>query len=761
MTETRPDPAVAVIIAVFEPDESHLRQQIESIASQTCPIAKMIAVVADQTSEQLVKSLGKLGPWSLDILVPETRTNSYRSFELGLHRAVETTEGSWFFALCDQDDVWHANKIATLIEHQRQTGASLVHSDARVVDSEGAVTEASLFRQENRMLSDDPRDLLLRNSVTGMTALVDHDAARACLPFPAQSALFFHHDLWLALIAAGLNGVSHVKQALVDYRQHGGNVVGAVGEWKRGPKLLSKAWLRHWVASYSVATYLAKSLYLRMEEVTAAHGQHPNRQRLERLAPYLKERAAGGTFMADALRHLPRRFFHVRQSAMFGAVQFARAIWAWRKSVQSGYFNALNEFDRKTFAMAPGAQPDHGSSASLKPKEVWTVEQFRDARLQRKFSVRTDGGLAERFVILVPSLNPAEVFAGIATAIDIGLGLAARGHNVLFVATDLPIASAERTRSFILGRTTLSREAQGRIDQVCGVSGGDMVVSPKDQFLATAWWTAHLADRILKDVGRPTDQFYYLIQDYEPGFYAWGTEYTGAITSYELSFLPIFNTTLLRDFFRARRLLQTAETSFVFHPSIDIPRYANLRRPRKSRRRIALYGRPEVPRNLFPVALDALKSFLEAEQLKSDQVELVSIGLTHPDVRINDEHILVSLGKIPWDDYPDFLATLDVGLSLMYSPHPSHPPLEMAAAGARVVTNRCETKHLGQLAGHVLSVEPSPDEVSLALSQAWHAREPSRAERSFELSALGPPMNQMLDELSGSLMSNRLLARTA
>ena len=762
MTEGVRQPGVTVVLAVYEPRETHLRQQIESLAAQSLPISKLVVVIADCASQNLVREFGKTGPWALDTVMPEARTSSYRSFELGLRRAVDTSEEGGLIALCDQDDIWHANKLAVLVERQSTTGASLVHSDARIVDAEGEVKGSSLFRREKRLLSGDPRDLLLRNCVTGMTTLVDRDAALASLPFPAQSAVFFHHDLWLALVASALKGVSHVDTALVDYRQHGANVVGATGAWAKAPRLFSKAWMRHWVGSYSVATYLAKALYLRMEEVTATGGLQPNRNRLGRLAPYLNEHARGGALIVDALRYLPKHLFHSRQAAMFAAVQSARSIWALRRCFKEGYFKALDEFDRKSFAMAPGAQPTQSAKQLTKPKEIWTADRFRDVRLSRKFEVRVDRQLDGRMVIFAPSLNPAEVFAGIATAIDIGLGLADRGHDVVFVATDLPIASVERTRSFIFSRGAGSKDVAGRIDVFCGVTGNLLSVSPSDEFLATAWWTAHLADRLLKDVGRPTDLFYYLIQDYEPGFYAWGAEYTGAVSSYGLNFVPVFNTSLLREFFERRELLTSGRQSFVFHPSIDIQRYADLRRPRKTRRRIAVYGRPEVPRNLFPVAIEALQSFLSAERLTSGEVELISVGLAHPDVCIDEEHTLVSRGKIPWDEYPEFLSTVDVGLSLMYSPHPSHPPLEMAAAGARVVTNRCETKDLGSLAKHIFSVNPTPDEVSLALSQAWSARAPSRTKRALDLSLLGPPMNEMLDDLSEQLKPAwRTLAETA
>ena len=57
-------------------------------------------------------------------------------------------------------------------------------------------------------------------------------------------------------------------------------------------------------------------------------------------------------------------------------------------------------------------------------------------------------------------------------------------------------------------------------------------------------------------------------------------------------------------------------------------------------------------------------------------------------------HKLRNLGKLTMQDYDRVLRTAQIGLSLMLSPHPSYPPLEMAAYGMVVVTNRYGTKDL-------------------------------------------------------------------
>ena len=48
--------------------------------------------------------------------------------------------------------------------------------------------------------------------------------------------------------------------------------------------------------------------------------------------------------------------------------------------------------------------------------------------------------------------------------------------------------------------------------------------------------------------------------------------------------------------------------------------------------------------------------------------------------------------NLPWLDYVKLVRRMDVGLCLMDTPHPSYPPLDLAASGAVVVTNQHGSK---------------------------------------------------------------------
>jgi hypothetical protein len=76
-------------------------------------------------------------------------------------------------------------------------------------------------------------------------------------------------------------------------------------------------------------------------------------------------------------------------------------------------------------------------------------------------------------------------------------------------------------------------------------------------------------------------------------------------------------------------------------------------------------------------------------------------------------------GKLSLEDYSSYLRTASVGISLMVSPHPSYPPLEMAEAGIVTITNSCFGKNLGRVANNIISLDRvAEDTIAEAIASA-------------------------------------------
>lgn len=132
-------------------------------------------------------------------------------------------------ALADQDDIWHPERLSVTLAALREAAAPgrpvLVHSDLRVVDEHLEPVALSLARYQG--LQPRRRGLpaqLLGNAVTGCTALMNRELLQLALPVPEEAVM---HDWWLSLIATLYGRRIYVDRPLVDYRQHGGNAVGA------------------------------------------------------------------------------------------------------------------------------------------------------------------------------------------------------------------------------------------------------------------------------------------------------------------------------------------------------------------------------------------------------------------------------------------------------------------------------------------------------------------------------------------------------
>ena len=73
------------------------------------------------------------------------------------------------------------------------------------------------------------------------------------------------------------------------------------------------------------------------------------------------------------------------------------------------------------------------------------------------------------------------------------------------------------------------------------------------------------------------------------------------------------------------------------------------------------------------------------------------------------------------EDYAALLGEHDVGLALMYTPHPSLVPIEMASAGMLTVTNSFENKTpeaLSAISSNLIPAAPSVERIADALCAA-------------------------------------------
>ena len=222
---------VEILLATFN-GEPYLSEQLDSILSQDTQNWHLTAS-DDGSSDRTVEILDAYAQ-----TYPEkiTRVVSGRQFHNAKDHFFWLMEqcGGDYIQFCDQDDVWHPDKLRLLQEAMEEAEAVygadmplLVFSDQAVVDKNLKLIAPSLMvfqQQDPRAL--DYRNLLYQNVVSGCAMAVNRPLAKLAAGCTDTQQVIMH-DWWLALTAARFGKMVYVDRATIDYRQHGNNSVGA------------------------------------------------------------------------------------------------------------------------------------------------------------------------------------------------------------------------------------------------------------------------------------------------------------------------------------------------------------------------------------------------------------------------------------------------------------------------------------------------------------------------------------------------------
>lgn len=341
----------------------------------------------------------------------------------------------------------------------------------------------------------------------------------------------------------------------------------------------------------------------------------------------------------------------------------------------------------------------------------------------------------KRMNLLVPSINPEHVFGGISTALKFFEALIrTTGYDsriILVDAAPSEEAKAQYTDRYVFVEPEEDSEEPRQILPYSNRFERSMPVSEQDYFMFTGWWTAFCAQeayhKFEREYGIRPHPFVNFIQDYEPGFYPWSTRYLLADATYKDDYpqIAVFNTGLLRDYF-----LQNGyhfSWMFSFEPVLNgaLKKHLDdLKNPVRKKKQILVYGRPGTERNAFHLVVAILKKWVWMEKDVSEW-EIVSAGEAHETVELGNGKHLRSVGKLTLDEYARVLEESYAGISLMASPHPSYPPLEMSVFGVKVITNTFANKDLTNFNENIVSMSSiSPDLAAQKLCEICQAYQP-------------------------------------
>ncbi|HPZ00219.1 MAG TPA: glycosyltransferase family 2 protein [Clostridiales bacterium] len=205
---------ISVALAAYQ-GQRFIAEQLDSILPQLGPHDEVI--VSDDLpggpTEEMVRAYAKRDARVKYFAGPGKGV--IRNFDAAIRRC----SGDVIF-LSDQDDVWLPHKVQRVMA-ALEGGADLVLHDATVTDGALQVTQPSFFAAHGSRPGYFHN--VLKNSYMGCCMAFKKELLPYLLPIPQNVPM---HDQYIGLQAERYGTVCFLKEPLILYRVHGGNVTG-------------------------------------------------------------------------------------------------------------------------------------------------------------------------------------------------------------------------------------------------------------------------------------------------------------------------------------------------------------------------------------------------------------------------------------------------------------------------------------------------------------------------------------------------------
>jgi glycosyltransferase involved in cell wall biosynthesis len=208
-------PLVSVVMATYN-GERFLREQMESLLNQSYTNLEIV-IVDDASTDTTIPILDEyvLNNNKIRLYKSEVNLGYIKNFEKG----ILLCKGE-YIALSDQDDIWLPEKISRLMDSREDH--PLVYCNSELIDGNGKELGIKLTDLKNLIDFWSPLNYVVGGTASGHAMLVKKEVILASLPLP----LLVTHDYWIGFVSTFYGKLKYIDEALVLYRQHGGNVVG-------------------------------------------------------------------------------------------------------------------------------------------------------------------------------------------------------------------------------------------------------------------------------------------------------------------------------------------------------------------------------------------------------------------------------------------------------------------------------------------------------------------------------------------------------
>ena len=337
-------------------------------------------------------------------------------------------------------------------------------------------------------------------------------------------------------------------------------------------------------------------------------------------------------------------------------------------------------------------------------------------------------GQPRKIWFFVPRMNPDIFFGGYVTLIRLAEAFLRQGASIGFFIFDDTAESFD----YYCHRCPDCELARHRMEIAIfsSFNKSPFPLGSDDIIIAYSAWQAFAASHYAEYL--KSKKFVFLIQEYEAIFHSYDSARFIVDMAYRKPHIALFNSECLERFFRQQKLGVFAHDKHASNymtfehvlTAVTAP-LPEILLKRKTRR-VVVYTRPEAhaQRNLTEICIIALRKAI-AKGIFSQDYEFIGIGaLSGPhDIDLGWGRKLKICTKVDRESYINLLQGADIGMSLMYAPHPSLMPFELANAGAIVVTNTFSNRGHKDIQARSLRLVPvdlSIDDIVAGLKTAVH-----------------------------------------
>ena len=212
---------IDILMATYN-GEKYLVEQLDSIINQTYHNWNLL-IRDDNSTDKTLEIIQNYHKKDKRIKILKDNKGN-----LGIVRNFEEllkSSESEFIMFSDQDDIWVENKLdmyLKMIEKIKNKGF-MIHSDAILFDKNKSNILKETFISK-KAINKGLENVFFNYFVQGATILISKEIKNFILPFPKEVYL---HDRYIHLISELFFERIFVNKALIYYRQHGDNQIGA------------------------------------------------------------------------------------------------------------------------------------------------------------------------------------------------------------------------------------------------------------------------------------------------------------------------------------------------------------------------------------------------------------------------------------------------------------------------------------------------------------------------------------------------------